>query len=66
MIFIVRNKILDGKCALLQVDVINGVYQKGRNEGLWEFGAGKRLICCRSSVVRYKCVTISNVLKRIS
>lgn len=26
---------------LMQMDVINGMYRKDRNEGLWELGAGK-------------------------
>lgn len=54
----------------MQMDVIDGVYRKDRKKGLWEFGAGKKLICCRAPLlyitIQYKCVTISNVLKRIS
>lgn len=36
---------------LMQMDVIDGVYRKDRNEGLWEFGSGKRLICCRAPLL---------------
>lgn len=35
----------------MQMDVIDGVYRKDRNKGLWEFGAGKKLICCRAPLL---------------